>query len=217
MNEQDKELKAKLEITLKKLFTERIKEYRLKQGLTQKEIAQKLKISERAYGDLERGVTKPSGATFIIFLTLLEDNEVISFFNSLLETEAYTAYINLIENTKKKQQMTLYSTNKKHDILRDENGEINRESLVKFIIENPYCNQDLYTNFNNMSDSELVLHALKHPMFHGDSNSDDSNSDSSSNDFNKGFNNGYNIGFDTGFNIGFHLGSNNGPDNKSNI
>lgn len=178
MNEQRKELKANLEIVIKELFAAYIKEYRQTQGLTQKEIAKKLQISERSYGDLERGITKPSGATFMIFLTLLEKNKVISFFTHLLQAQAYTAYINLPRNIiNHKQQMTLHSTDKKFDILRNENGEINRDSLVKFLIEHPTCNQDLYTDFYNMPDAEVALHALEHPMFNSDSNSDDINND----------------------------------------
>ena len=64
-------------------FTERLKILRKQANLTQKELAEKIGISQPAYGDWERGVKKPTqdnlvkiAKIFNVSLDSLLDNEV---------------------------------------------------------------------------------------------------------------------------------------------
>lgn len=52
-------------------------------GLTQATMSEKLHISERAYGELERGRSGLSAATLLRFLILLSDEERMKFLKEI--------------------------------------------------------------------------------------------------------------------------------------
>lgn len=52
-------------------------------GLTQAAMSEKLHISERAYGELERGRSGLSAATLLRFLILLSDEERMKFLKEI--------------------------------------------------------------------------------------------------------------------------------------
>lgn len=62
---------------IRDFFSVAVKVVRRKRQMTQEEMAERLRISCRAYGDLERGKFSLSALALIFFLLMLEDNEVI--------------------------------------------------------------------------------------------------------------------------------------------
>ena len=58
-------------------FSETAYAIRRRRELTQEEMAERMRISCRAYGDLERGKYSFSTIALIFFLLMLEDEEVI--------------------------------------------------------------------------------------------------------------------------------------------
>ena len=57
----------------------RVREFRVKMGLSQEKLAEKLHVNVRNYQKLERGVHRPSVITLLLFLNLLPDQEVLAF------------------------------------------------------------------------------------------------------------------------------------------
>ena len=57
----------------------RVREFRVKIGLSQEILAEKLHVNVRNYQKLERGVHKPSAITLLLFLSLLPDQEILAF------------------------------------------------------------------------------------------------------------------------------------------
>ena len=57
----------------------RVREFRVKIGLSQEILAEKLHVNVRNYQKLERGVHKPSAITLLLFLNLLPDQEILAF------------------------------------------------------------------------------------------------------------------------------------------
>ena len=57
----------------------RVREFRVKMGLSQEILAEKLHVNVRNYQKLERGVHRPSAITLLLFLNLLPDQEVLAF------------------------------------------------------------------------------------------------------------------------------------------
>ena len=57
----------------------RVREFRVKMGLSQEILAEKLHVNVRNYQKLERGVHKPSAITLLLFLSLLPDQEILAF------------------------------------------------------------------------------------------------------------------------------------------
>ena len=57
----------------------RVREFRVKIGLSQEILAEKLHVNVRNYQKLERGVHKPSAITLLLFLNLLPDQELLAF------------------------------------------------------------------------------------------------------------------------------------------
>ena len=57
----------------------RVREFRVKMGLSQERLAEKLHVNVRNYQKLERGVHKPSAITLLLFLNLLPDQEILAF------------------------------------------------------------------------------------------------------------------------------------------
>ena len=59
-----------------------IREFRVKNHLSQERFAEKLRLNTRNFQKLERGNHKPSAITLILFLHQLSDQEIISFIRS---------------------------------------------------------------------------------------------------------------------------------------
>ena len=57
----------------------RVREFRVKMGLSQERLAEKLHVNVRNYQKLERGVHRPSAITLLLFLNLLPDQEILAF------------------------------------------------------------------------------------------------------------------------------------------
>ena len=57
----------------------RVREFRVKMGLSQERLAEKMHVNVRNYQKLERGVHKPSAITLLLFLNLLPDQEILAF------------------------------------------------------------------------------------------------------------------------------------------
>lgn len=57
----------------------RVREFRVKMGLSQERLAEKMYVNVRNYQKLERGVHKPSAITLLLFLNLLPDQEILAF------------------------------------------------------------------------------------------------------------------------------------------
>ncbi len=57
----------------------RVREFRVKMGLSQERLAEKMQVNVRNYQKLERGVHKPSAITLLLFLRLLPDQEILAF------------------------------------------------------------------------------------------------------------------------------------------
>ena len=58
---------------LRKFFSEYVRTLRKCRGLTQEEMAEKLRISGRAYSDLERGIYCFSTVALVFLLLMLEE------------------------------------------------------------------------------------------------------------------------------------------------
>lgn len=61
---------------IRDFFSEAASAMRRRRGMTQEEMAERLRISCRAYGDLERGKYSFSTVALIFFLLMMEENEV---------------------------------------------------------------------------------------------------------------------------------------------
>ena len=57
----------------------RVREFRVKMGLSQEILAEKLHVNVRNYQKLERGVHRPLAITLLLFLNLLPDQEILAF------------------------------------------------------------------------------------------------------------------------------------------
>ena len=68
---------------LRKFFSEYVRTLRKCRGLTQEEMAEKLRISGRAYSDLERGIYCFS--TVALLLLMLEEGEIKELLSPLLD------------------------------------------------------------------------------------------------------------------------------------
>ena len=57
----------------------RVREFRVKMGLSQERLAEKMHVNVRNYQKLERGVHRPLAITLLLFLNLLPDQEILAF------------------------------------------------------------------------------------------------------------------------------------------
>ena len=57
----------------------RVREFRVKMGLSQERLAEKMYVNVRNYQKLERGVHRPLAITLLFFLNLLPDQEILAF------------------------------------------------------------------------------------------------------------------------------------------
>ena len=69
----------------RKFFSEYVRTLRKCRGLTQEEMAEKLRISGRAYSDLERGIYCFSAVALVFLLLMLEEHEIKELLSSLRE------------------------------------------------------------------------------------------------------------------------------------
>ena len=75
----------RLSIALRRLLSERVRECRLELGLSQEHMAERLYVSCRTYGNLERGVYCFSALPLIAFLVLYgaeARNRILNDFSS---------------------------------------------------------------------------------------------------------------------------------------
>ena len=63
---------------LRKFFSKYVSTLRKRRGLTQEEMAEKLRITGRAYSDLERGIYCFSAVALVFLLLMLEEGEILS-------------------------------------------------------------------------------------------------------------------------------------------
>ena len=70
---------------LRKFFSEYVRTLRKCRGLTQEEMAEKLRISGRAYSDLERGIYCFSAVALVFLLLMLEEHELRELLSLLRE------------------------------------------------------------------------------------------------------------------------------------
>ena len=63
----------------------RIRDRRRRRGLTQEEMAERLRITGRAYSDLERGIYCFSAVALVFLLLMLEEHEIKELLSSLRE------------------------------------------------------------------------------------------------------------------------------------
>ena len=71
--------------TLRKFLSEYVRTLRKCRGLTQEEMAEKLRISGRAYSDLERGIYCFSTVALVFLLLMLEEGEIKELLSPLLD------------------------------------------------------------------------------------------------------------------------------------
>ena len=57
----------------------RVREFRVKMGLSQERLVEKMHVNVRNYQKLERGVHRPLAITLLLFLNLLPDQESLAF------------------------------------------------------------------------------------------------------------------------------------------
>ena len=70
---------------LRSLFWGSVGALRRRRGLTQEEMAERLRITGRAYSDLERGIYCFSAVALVFLLLMLEEHEIKELLSSLRE------------------------------------------------------------------------------------------------------------------------------------
>ena len=70
---------------LRGFFSVYVSTLRRRRGLTQEEIAEKLRITGRAYSDLERGIYCFSAVALVFLLLMLEEDEIKELLSPLRE------------------------------------------------------------------------------------------------------------------------------------
>lgn len=142
---------------LQPLIADYMKEFRKNRGWTQNHIARELKMSTRSYLYLEHGAKMSSGITLILFMSLMSEDERQSFIKNIC-TIAKEFKTLIPDISISQEEINIIDDAKNIRItLADENGNLTRESIIKFLDENHYFNGD----YNNMSDIELLTYALK--------------------------------------------------------
>ena len=76
---------------LRKFFSKYVSTLRKRRGLTQEEMAEKLRIAGRAYSDLERGIYCFSAVAPVFLLLMLEEGEIRRAPLSWRTTSSWTA------------------------------------------------------------------------------------------------------------------------------
>ena len=70
---------------LREFFSKYVSTLRRRRGLTQEEMAEKLRITGRAYSDLERGIYCFSAVALVCLLLMLEEGEIKEILSLLRE------------------------------------------------------------------------------------------------------------------------------------
>ena len=70
---------------LREFFSKYVSTLRKRRGLTQEEMAEKLRITGRAYSDLERGIYCFSVVALVFLLLMLEEGEIKEILSLLRE------------------------------------------------------------------------------------------------------------------------------------
>ena len=70
---------------LRRFFSKYVSTLRKRRGLTQEEMAEKLRITGRAYSDLERGIYCFSAVALVFLLLMLEEGEIKELLSPLRE------------------------------------------------------------------------------------------------------------------------------------
>ena len=70
---------------LREFFSKYVSTLRKRRGLTQEEMAEKLRITGRAYSDLERGIYCFSAVALVFLLLKLEEGEIKEILSLLRE------------------------------------------------------------------------------------------------------------------------------------
>jgi len=70
---------------IRTFFSEAVGVIRRRKGMTQEEMAEKMRISCRAYGDLERGKYSFSTIALIFFLLMMDSGEIIELLEAFLK------------------------------------------------------------------------------------------------------------------------------------
>ena len=70
---------------LRKFFSEYVSAFRKRRGLTQEQMAEKLRITGRVYSDLERGIYCFSAVALVFLLLMLEEHELKELLSPLRE------------------------------------------------------------------------------------------------------------------------------------
>lgn len=70
---------------LREFFSKYVSTLRKRRGLTQEEMAEKLRITGRAYSDLERGIYCFSAVALVFLLLMLEEGEIKELLSPLRE------------------------------------------------------------------------------------------------------------------------------------
>ena len=70
---------------LRKFFSEYVNALRKRRGLSQEEMAERLRITGRAYSDLERGIYCFSTVALVFLLLMLEEGEIKEILSLLRE------------------------------------------------------------------------------------------------------------------------------------
>jgi len=70
---------------LRKFFSEYVNALRKRRGLTQEQMAEKLRITGRVYSDLERGIYCFSAVALVFLLLMLEEHELKELLSPLRE------------------------------------------------------------------------------------------------------------------------------------
>jgi len=68
---------------LQEIFPVELKQYRIKRGLSQEEMARLLMVAARSYINLEHGVTFPSALTLANYMLLLPEKERVDLLRRL--------------------------------------------------------------------------------------------------------------------------------------
>lgn len=70
---------------IKHYLTNSVRSFRLERNMTQEKMAEQLRVTARAYGDLERGKFCFSAVTLLYFQMMLSNDELIEFMDTLRE------------------------------------------------------------------------------------------------------------------------------------
>lgn len=94
-----KNKQIKLKEALCPFIASELKNYREQQGLSQEAFAQKLQISLRSYSDLEHEITLPSCITLLVFMAILEKENLDLFQRTVRATIERSIFFIIFQKT----------------------------------------------------------------------------------------------------------------------